>query len=233
MAGGNAAVACFRRHERRDFQFASHTKRTSASAQFRREEERVEQRSAVFPKELGLTNLVLTQVVFVVTFFSCGLVATIVAVSMLGLGFGKWIHNAGGVLLLLTFLALVALLLVNIVRGNYIEYRPFAFAVPAFSLFNLNIYSKLALGALTGIKYVAILAGESKSPARNIGRSVVIAAPVIAIMFILGTASVIAFVRPDEVDLISPEDEVLRQLYAEPDKYGQSSAFTLTRSMKI
>src|SRR5262249_50240932 len=45
---------------------AEDTKRTGASAQVRREEERVEQRSAVFPKELGLTDLVLTQIVFVV-----------------------------------------------------------------------------------------------------------------------------------------------------------------------
>ncbi len=38
----------------------------SGLAQVRREEERVEQRSAVFRKELGLTDLVLTQIVFVV-----------------------------------------------------------------------------------------------------------------------------------------------------------------------
>jgi amino acid transporter len=95
-------------------------------------------------------------------------------------------------------------------------FDPFAFAVPAFSLSNpelfktsLNIYSKLALGALTGFEYVAILAGESKAPARNIGRSVLIAAPIIALMFILGTSSVRAFVRPEEVDLISPIAQVL------------------------
>ena len=75
--------------------------------------------------------------------------------------------------------------------------------MPAFSLSNpelfkksLNIYSKLALGALTGFEYVAILAGECKTPARNIGRSVLIAAPVIALMFILGTSSVLAFFKP-------------------------------------
>src|SRR3954465_2722945 len=39
---------------------------SSASAEVRREEERVEERSAVFKKELGLTDLVLTQIVFVV-----------------------------------------------------------------------------------------------------------------------------------------------------------------------
>jgi len=35
-------------------------------AELRREEQRVEERSAVFKKELGLTDLVLTQIVFVV-----------------------------------------------------------------------------------------------------------------------------------------------------------------------
>jgi amino acid transporter len=151
-----------------------------------------------------------------VTVFSCGLVGSLVAVSMRGLGFGKWVHNAGGVLLLLTFSALVALPMISPARGTISEYHPFAFAVPAFSFSNpelftksLNIFSKLALGALTGFEYVAILAGECKTPARNIGRSVVIAAPIIALMFILGTASVLAFVRPDEVDLIGPIAQVL------------------------
>jgi amino acid transporter len=120
------------------------------------------------------------------------------------------------VLLLLTFITLIGLPFASLLRGRIHEYHPFVFAVPAFSLSNrelftksLNIFSKLALGALTGFEYVAILAGECKTPARNIGRSVVIAAPIIAVMFILGTASVLAFVRPDEVDLIGPIAQVL------------------------
>ena len=298
---------------------AEEARRAGELAEVRREEERVEERSAVFRKELGLADLVLTQIVFVVgtiwvgtaaklgdqqlffwllaiitfylplaavviylnrlmplegglyqwaklgfnefvgymvawnlwvfailvmsgigllvvtnlsyafegarwmadsktfvTLFSCALVGVMVALSTRGLSFGKWVHNAGGVLLSLTFLVLIALPFVALVRGTLSEYHPFTFAVPAFSLSNpelfkksLNIYSKLALGALTGFEYVAILAGESKAPARNIGRSVLIAAPVIALMFILGTSSVLAFVRPDEVDLISPIAQVL------------------------
>lgn len=301
------------------------SKQTNAAAEVKREEGRVEERSAVFKKELGLTDLVLTQIVFVVgtiwvgtaaklgdqqlffwllaivtfylplaavviylnrlmplegglyqwaklsmgelvgfmvawnlwvfailvmsgigllvvtnlsyafgpgarwmaesrwfvTLFSCALVGVMVAVSTRGLSFGKWVHNAGGVLLLLTFLALIALPFICLARGTLAEYHPFTFAVPAFSLSNpelfkegLNIYSKMALGALTGFEYVAILAGESKAPARNIGRSVLIAAPIIALMFILGTSSVLAFVRPDEVDLISPIAQVLTRGFA-------------------
>src|SRR5436853_4622367 len=39
---------------------------SDAAARFRREEERIEARSGVFKKELGLTDLVLTQVLFII-----------------------------------------------------------------------------------------------------------------------------------------------------------------------
>ena len=144
-----------------------------------------------------------------ITLFSCALVGGMVYTSTRGLSLGKWVHNAGGVFLLLVFLALVALPFVSLWRGTITEYHPFVFTLPAFSLSSINIYSKLATGALTGFEYVAILAGECKTPARNIGRSVLIAAPVIALMFILGTSSVLAFFRPEEVDLIGPIAQVL------------------------
>ena len=73
-----------------------------------------------------------------------------------------------------------------------------------------NIFSKLAVGALSGFEYVAILAGETRAPARDIGRSVIIASPIIALMFILGTSSVLAFVGNNPIDLIGPVPQTLR-----------------------
>jgi hypothetical protein len=64
------------------------------------------------------------------------------------------------------------------------EYHPLATTLPVFSLFSLNILGKLGFGALGGFEYVAILAGECRSPARTIGRSVMVAAPIIAIVLI-------------------------------------------------
>jgi amino acid transporter len=81
--------------------------------------------------------------------------------------------------------------------------------MPEFSSLNINVFSKLAVGALSGFEYIAIMAGECRAPARNISRSVLISAPIIALMFILGTASVLAFVTPAEVDLIGPIPQVL------------------------
>jgi len=75
--------------------------------------------------------------------------------------------------------------------------------------YSLNIFGKMALGALSGFEYVAIMAGEARSPARTIGRSVLLAAPIIALMFILGTNSVIALVPRDRIDLVSPIPQTL------------------------
>ena len=47
----------------------------------------------------------------------------------------------------------------------------------------------MGFGALGGFEYMAILAGETKAPARSVTRSVFIAAPVIALMFVLGTST--------------------------------------------
>jgi amino acid transporter len=144
-----------------------------------------------------------------ITFVSCALVFGMMAAATRGLAIGKWVHNAGGLMLMITFAALILLPLLGLFRGTITEYHPFAVQVPTLSRYNLNVFSKLALGALTGFEYIAILAGETRAPARNIGRSVVISAPIIAVMFILGTSSVLAFVSPDKVDLIGPIPQVL------------------------
>ena len=137
------------------------------------------------------------------------LVTAMVVAAMRGLALGKWVHNIGGLVHLITFAILILLPLIafsQVIRG---EYQPFAVRFPTFSKFNANVGSKLALGALTGFEYIAILAGETRAPARNVGRSVVIAAPIIAAMFILGTSSVLAFVPRDQIDLIGPIPQVL------------------------
>ena len=146
---------------------------------------------------------------WLITLVSCVLVVGVVLASVKGLALGKWVHNAGGLLLMATFLTLILLPFFSLSRGDLNEYHPFAFALPALTLFNLNIFSKLALGALSGFEYVAIVAGECRAPARNIARSVIIATPIIALMFILGTSAVLAYVKPENVDLIGPIPQVL------------------------
>jgi amino acid transporter len=141
---------------------------------------------------------------------SLGLLVGLTVVSILGLRTGKWVHNAGAVLLLLAFGLLLALPAINVARGTLREYHPLAITAPALTLFNLNIFGKLAVGALSGFEYVAVLAGETRNAGRNIGRSVMIAAPIIALMFILGTSAIQALTPPDQVDLVGPIPQAFR-----------------------
>jgi amino acid transporter len=137
------------------------------------------------------------------------LMTSIIAASRRGLALGKWVQNVGGLFLLVTFATLILLPFITAGRGTLANYHPFSASLPEFSSYNINVFSKLAVGALSGFEYIAILAGECRAPARNISRSVLISAPIIALMFILGTASVLAFVTPGQVDLIAPIPQVL------------------------
>jgi amino acid transporter len=123
---------------------------------------------------------------------------------------GKWVHNVGGVFMLIVFAALLILPFIGLATGHLHEFHPLRTAMPALSLFNLNLLGKLGFGALGGFEYVAILAGETRSPARSVGRSVVIAAPIVALMFVLGTSTVVAYIPADQIDLIGPMAQVLR-----------------------
>jgi glutamate:GABA antiporter len=133
----------------------------------------------------------------------------VVAASRRGLALGKWVQNVGGLFLLVTFATLILLPFITAGRGTLQNYHPFSTSLPEFNSYNINVFSKLAVGALSGFEYIAILAGECRAPARNITRSVLISAPIIAVMFILGTASVLAFFTPEQVDLIGPIPQVL------------------------
>lgn len=135
---------------------------------------------------------------------SCALMGALIALGILGLSVSKWLHNAGSLMLVIAFAVLIVLPFVQHARGALPEYHPFAIAMPTLTLLSLNIFGKLAVGALSGFEYVAVLAGECRDPERTIGRATVIAAPIIAVMFILGTSAVLAFSTPGQVDLIAP-----------------------------
>src|SRR5262249_41128873 len=94
-------------------------------------------------------------------------------------------------------------------RGSLEAYHPLAVEAPRFTTYNLNIFSKLALGAFSGFEYVAIMAGECRDPQRSIGRAVAIATPICILLFVLGTSSVVALVPSNQIDLVSPVPQAL------------------------
>jgi len=138
------------------------------------------------------------------------LIVLLTAAEIRGLQIGKWIHNAGAVAIMAVFVALIGLGPWAVMRHMPVHWSPLSFQIPPHDLRTLAMFGQMMFGALCGLEYIAILAGESKSPERTITRSVWIASPIICLMFILGTGTVVAFVPKDQINFIAPIPQTLR-----------------------
>jgi glutamate:GABA antiporter len=126
-----------------------------------------------------------------------------------GLDFSKWLHNAGSVLIMLAYAILLTLPWWALAPPR-VRYEAVPWSPPRLDWFALAVFGQMTVGALSGFEYIAILAGECRSAARQIGQSVMLSAPVICLMFILGTSSVLAFVGAQPVNVIGPIPQTMR-----------------------
>ena len=149
---------------------------------------------------------------------------TLIAVMMLfactGLRFGKWVSNAGSFFTVFILSVLILLPYFHVWTGHRPAYHPLPLLLPPLTLFSLSVFSKMTFGALSGFETVAIFAGESRNPARNIARSILISAPIIAILYILGTSAILAFVSPDAIDVIGPVPQAITRGFSLFGKTG-------------
>ena len=176
----------------------------------------------LFASELGLTVATylsyalgpsaawMTKSAWFVSLASALAIALLATLAFVGLSIGKWVQNAGGIFMITIFSVLILLPFLGLATGHLESYHPFRTEMPALSLFNLNVFGKMCVGAFAGFEYMAILAGETHSPASTVKKSVYYAAPLITLFFVLGTATVVAYIPRDEIDLIGPLPQVLR-----------------------
>ena len=141
-----------------------------------------------------------------------GLIAVFVSVARAGLAVAKWITNAGAIF---TLLVLMGLLVAPFFRTHNpaAKFDPLQVVMPPLTLFTLSVFSKMTFGALCGFEYAAIFAAECRDPERNLARSVIWTAPVIALLYILGTNAVLHFSSPDMVDVEAPIPQALRRSF--------------------
>ena len=140
---------------------------------------------------------------------SFAVIAITMCIAGLGLGIGKWINNVGAIVFLITIAALIAMPFLNLWRGTLAEYHPLRLVAPPLTLFTLSVFSKMAFGALTGFEYVAVFAGECRNPRRHLPRSVLLTGPIIALIYILATSAILAFVPPSAEDVVAPVAQAL------------------------
>ena len=137
--------------------------------------------------------------------------------ALRGLGLGKWLHNISGASMILAFALLIFAPLWACLHGAHPHYNPAPIALPAHDMTSLSLLGQVIFAA-SGLEYIAIMAGETHAASSAIGRSVVLATPLIFLMFTLGTASVVTFhgLHPNEaINYVAPIPQTLSQAFGE------------------
>ena len=142
-----------------------------------------------------------------------GLFVLILAVNLPGFGIGRLVSHFGTAVTVLVTVLLLGLLFVHpgatAARPHVNPQAPFSFGMPVVTLLSANLFSKIAFNALSGLEQVAVFAGETRNAGRTILRSAWIAAPIIAVIYILMTGSMLAYTPAEKIDLTGPIPQVL------------------------
>ena len=152
--------------------------------------------------------------------FNLGLFLLILVICIVGFKIGKYVAHFGTLTMILVNVLLAALLFIHphtsAAHPHHSPQSPFSLAIglPMFTLLSLNLFSKMALNGLTGLEQIAVFAGEIRNAASAIWKSAWLAAPIIALIFILGTGSILTYIPADKVDLDGPVPQVLAAAFA-------------------
>lgn len=141
--------------------------------------------------------------------FSLGTLAFAVWLNFLGLDVAKWLNNAGAHARWMQCVLLMAL-------GGVIWWQ-FGPAVPlttesmlpGFRLQDWIFWGTIAF-AWTGPEAASFMGGEIRDPQRTVPRALFAAAPIIAAVYLLSTASVIVAVAPENLNALYGVMEAIR-----------------------
>jgi amino acid transporter len=123
------------------------------------------------------------------------LLILIVGANYVGMRVGKWVDNLGGISVYAIWACLVAGGIIIVLRRGFATHLQI---IPNFDWNKLNFWSQLAFG-MTGLELSPILSGEIKDPLKTIFRATWISAALVTVFYVLGTASILAFLTPGQV----------------------------------
>jgi amino acid transporter len=127
-----------------------------------------------------------------------------VLLNIVGVGTGKWLQNAGGVG---TYIPGAILILL----GGYAAFSGHPSAnpitreniVPDLRHFSgLNLWASIAF-AFAGLELSSAMGGEVRDPRRTLPRAILISAPLIAVVYILGTGALLWLIPVGQVNIVS------------------------------
>jgi glutamate:GABA antiporter len=122
-----------------------------------------------------------------------------VTLNIIGLNVGKWLQNAGGVATYAPLLILTALAGITCLRFGSVTHFTWSNMLPTWNWDTVNFWSQIAF-AFTGLELVSAMSAEIREPRRTLPRAALTAGALIALMYMIGTASVLAIVPAADVD---------------------------------
>jgi len=161
---------------------------------------------------LGPNSAWISETKWVVLAASVVMIVAMIFLARVGFVLAKWVTNIGAVFTLLTLAALLVAPLFH-GDGTATKFNPLHLAFPPLTIFTLSVFSKMTFGALCGYEYMAIFAGECSCPERNLVRSVILSAPFIALIYVLGTSAILYFSPPDAVDVVAAIPQALTRTF--------------------
>jgi len=130
---------------------------------------------------------------------SLALLGVAVLLNIIGLNIGKWLQNAGGVATYLPLSILVIIGGVIWIKPGSITTYTWSNIMPTWNWDTVNFWSQIAF-AFTGLELVSAMSGEIREPRKTLPRALIAAAALIALMYVIGTFSVLAIVPASDVD---------------------------------
>jgi glutamate:GABA antiporter len=126
-----------------------------------------------------------------------------VGINIVGLRTGRWLQNLGALGTYLPGFVLVAFgLYAALTRPPATPMTPATLLPDMGDWSSLNLWASIAF-AFAGLELCAVLGDEVQNPKRNLPRSILISAPLIAFLYIAGTLSVLWLVPSREVNIVS------------------------------
>ncbi len=127
-----------------------------------------------------------------------------VLMNIVGVGTGKWLQNAGGIGTYIPGVVLIGLGAITLFTG-----RPSANPITAQNIVpdlghmaGLNLWASIAF-AFAGLELSSAMGGEVRNPRRTLPRAILISAPLIAFVYILGTGALLRLVPAGDINIVS------------------------------
>jgi glutamate:GABA antiporter len=126
-----------------------------------------------------------------------------VLINIVGLGTGKWLQNAGGVGTYIPGFILISLGVYGAMTARPANEFSLATLKPDLNnLPALNLLASIAF-AFAGLELASTMADEVENPRRNLPRSIFISGPLIAVVYVIGTAAVLWCVPNKDINVVS------------------------------